>query len=352
MSHEIASTTIETRRLKTHVRTAGSDGPTIVLLHGNVSSGVFWEETMLALAPVARTVAPDMRGYGDSEAKPIDATRGMRDIADDLHALFEAMQLVGDGRKVHLVGWSVGGNAIVQYAIDHADTLHSLTLINPGSPFGFGGTKGLEGRPCHPDFAGSGGGTANPDFVKAMTEGDRGDASPTSPRNVMNAFYWKPPFRPQPEREELFVSSMLATTVGDGNYPGTMSSSTNWPGVAPGDSGMNNAIAPKYCNQSGFADIDPRPPVLWIRGADDQIVSDRSMFDFGVLGELGLVPGWPGAEVFPAQPMVGQMRHMLDAYARAGGTYKEVVIENCGHSPHLEHPDKFRNALKQFVGLT
>ena len=42
-----------------------------------------------------RAIAPDMRGYGWTEAKPIDATRGYRDWSDDLAALFKAMG-VGD----------------------------------------------------------------------------------------------------------------------------------------------------------------------------------------------------------------------------------------------------------------
>ena len=113
--------------------------------------------------------------------------------------------------------------------------------------------------------------------------------------------------------------------------------------------GVNNCISPKYCNLAGFADIDPRPPVLWIRGADDQIVSDRSMFDFGVLGELGAVPGWPGAEVFPAQPMVGQTRAVLDAYQRAGGQYREEVLADCGHAPHVEKEDETYALITDFL---
>jgi hypothetical protein len=42
------------------------------------------------------------------------------------------------------------------------------------------------------------------------------------------------------------------------------------------------------------------------------IVSDNSFFDFGTLGKLGYVPGWPGEEVYPPQPMVGQTRSMLE----------------------------------------
>ncbi len=140
----------------------------------------------------------------------------------------------------------------------------------------------------------------------------------------MNAFYYKPPFRAA--REEDFLSSMLLERIGAGFYPGGLSASENWPNVAPGDDGPINATSPRYFNVSAFAEIAPKPPVLWVRGADDQIVGDASLFDLGTLGQLGAVPGWPGAEIFPPQPMVSQMRAVLEAYQANGGSYREEVL--------------------------
>ncbi len=342
----ITSIRVRTPRLEVQALTSGpADGVPVVLLHGNVSSNRFWEETMLALPKTYRAIAPDLRGYGDTEAKPIDATRGVRDWSDDLKALAATLGL----KPFHLVGWSLGGNVAMQYAIDHASELLSLTLVASGSPFGFGGTKDVKGTPCHSDFAGSGGGTANPDFVTRLAEGDRSTESPNSPRNVMNTYYFKPPFKVLPEREEVFVSAMLAMRVGEGFYPGDLTSSANWPNVAPGTRGNNNTLSPKYCHQGALADIHPKPPVLWVRGADDQIVSDTSLFDFGFLGQIGAVPGWPGAQVYPPQPMVSQIRYVLNQYQTNGGRYIEKVIANCGHAPHIEHPQEFMAAFMTHI---
>lgn len=340
---------METQRLRTHVLQAGvRTGTPVVLVHGNVSSARFFEETLLALPEGYWGIAPDLRGFGASETKPVDATRGLRDFADDLHALFVVLGLVGE-RRPHLAGWSMGGGVVLQYAIDHPDTIASLTLIDPLSPFGFGGTKDTDGTLCWLDGAGSGGGTANPDYVQRLKDRDRGADSPNSPRNVMNAFYFKPPFRVAAEREEVFVDEMLRMVVGEENYPGDSASSPNWPGVGPGTKGINNAMAAGLCNLSAFATIAPRPDVLWVRGADDQIVSDASFLDFGTLGQLGYVPGWPGVEAFPSQPMVSQMRAVLEQYKAAGGQYEEVVVADCGHSPHIEKPDVFRSSFFAFL---
>ena len=54
---------------------------------------------------------------------------------------------------------------------------------------------------------------------------------------------------------------------------------------------------------------------------------------------------WPGAEACPPQPMLAQTRAVLDRYAANGGAYREVVIEDAGHSPYLEKPEAVDAAL-------
>ena len=348
----INSRVIDTSRLRMHALTAGAEnGAPVALIHGNVSSARFFEETLLALPQGYWGIAPDLRGFGASETKPVDARRGLRDFADDLHALFSELKLTSE-RRPHLLGWSMGGGVALQYAVDHPDNVASLTLLDPLSPFGYGGTKDAQGALCWPDGAGSGGGTANPDYVQRLKSGDRSEESPNSPRNVLNTFYFKPPFRAEPAREEVYLDEILRMVIGDDNYPGDGAASPNWPGVGPGQRGVNNAMSPIVCDLSAFASISPRPPVLWIRGADDQIVSDASLLDFGTLGQLAYVPGWPGADVFPSQPMVAQMRAVLDRYQAAGGSYDEAVIADCGHSPHIEKPEEFRTRFFAFLAAS
>lgn len=344
---------LSTPRLQMAYREAGRPGAEVlVLIHGNVSSSRFFEETLESLPGNFHLIAPDMRGFGESEAKAIDATRGLRDFSDDVHQLLVGLGLVGSGRQVNLLGWSVGGGVAMQYAIDHSADVASIVLMAPMSPFGFGGTKDVQGTPNFDDFAGSGGGTANPEFVKRLGEKDHSAESDFSPVKVMNTFYFKPPFTVDADTERAYVASMCTTLVAPGNYPGGFTMSPNWPTLAPGDEGMNNCISAKYCNLAAFADIPHHPPVLWLRGDSDQIVSDTSLFDFGFLGSLGAIPGWPGAEIFPAQPMIAQTRHVLDQYAAHGGSYSEVVLAECGHSPHVEKAAEFAARVSSFLRRT
>ncbi len=340
----IISRMVPTPRIKTHVLLSGpANGIPVVFIHGNFSAATWYEETMLALPDKYRGIAPDLRGYGDTEDLLIDATRGARDWSDDLKALSDQL---GE-RPGHLVGWSLGAAPVMQFAQDYPELTASITFINPVSPYGFGGTKGLDGEPCYDDFAGCGGGSGNPEFVKRIQENDRSEDDPNSPINVINTFLFKPPFRA--EREADYLSASMLERIGEDRYPGDLVPSDNWPNVAPGVWGPINAGTPKYFNGSSIVDMPTKPPVLWVRGDSDQIVSDMSMFDFGTLGQLGAVPGWPGEDVFPPQPMVGQMRAVLDKYQANGGTYEEFVVEDCGHSPLIEKPAIFREKLIAFL---
>jgi pimeloyl-ACP methyl ester carboxylesterase len=74
-----------------------------------VSAARFFEELMVALPVQYRLIALDLRGYGRSEVAPVDATRGVRDFSDDLHALVQTLGL----ERPHLLGWSLGGNVVL-----------------------------------------------------------------------------------------------------------------------------------------------------------------------------------------------------------------------------------------------
>jgi pimeloyl-ACP methyl ester carboxylesterase len=276
-----------------------------------------------------------MRGFGDTERLPIDATRGLRDWADDANSL---VQVLGIDRAVHLAGWSTGGAAIAAYAMDRPAA--SLTFIDPVSPYGFGGVR-LDGTPCFPDFAGSGGGTAAPDFTQRIAAGDRSAESPFSPRNVMNSSYWSPRHREPADREDVLVDEVLKSVTGEDGYPGDFTPSDNWPGVAPGTRGILNALSAKYCNWSGIVDLDPKPPVLWTHGTEDIVVADGSAWELGTLGKLGQVPGWPGEEVFPPQPMVTQIRTVLERYLGAGGRVEIDMLEGSGHGPFFDAAERW-----------
>lgn len=343
----INSSKVNTERIKQHLITCGDKKETTILfIHGNASSSVFWKNMVKALPDSLYCIAPDLRGFGNTEDALIDATRGMRDFADDIIALLKALDI----DKCHVVGHSMGGSVIYSLVAYYPEYFSSVTLVNPGSPYGFGGTKDLHGTPHWPDFAGSGGGVVNPEFARRISIGDRTSDDPVaSPRVVMNSFYWKPPFRP--ENEEELLDGLLSEKVGPNKYPGDFVPSANFPNTAPGVYGPPNALSPKYIGDSveRFIENIKNIPVCWIRGSHDQIVSDNSLFDLGVLGKMGFIPGYPGEAVYPPQPMVGQTRAVLQKAAAKGAQWEEIVMEDTGHTPYIEKQEEFLHHFLKFL---
>jgi pimeloyl-ACP methyl ester carboxylesterase len=330
-SHRVATDRLEVQL----VESGPEDGIPVVLLHGNLSTGRFYEHLFDDAPARYRLLAPDMRGFGDTERVALDATRGLRDWADDTAALLHAL---GITRAPHLVGWSTGGAAIAEYALERP--VASLTFIDPVGPYGYGATR-LDGTPHYPDFAGSGGGTGNAEFTARLAAGDTSSEGDTAPRNVLNSSFWNPRHREPPEREDMLLGEVLKSVTGDDGYPGDAAASEHWPGVAPGTRGLLNALSPKYCNWAGIVDLDPKPPILWTHGAQDVVVADGSPWEMGRLGQLGAVPGWPGEAAFAPQPMISQIRALLERYAAHGGRVESELFEGSGHFPPIDARERW-----------
>jgi len=338
---------IATERITTRVLFTGTnDGIPVLFLHGNASSATWWEQNMVALPPGYRGITPDQRGFGDADLeKKVDATRGPGDWADDAAALLDHLGIA----KAHIVGNSLGGCVVWRMLMDHPERFLTASLVDSGSPFGFGGTKDVDGTPCYDDYAGSGGGLSNPEFIRRLVQQDRSLDSQFSPRLALRTLLAKPPF--VPEREEDLLTSMFTTHFGERDNPGDFVRSQNWPYVAPGVWGSANALSPKYMGDvSRLYAAQPKVSVLWVRGSHDLAVGDTAASCPGTLGSMGIIPGWPGMDVYPPQPMLGQIRNVLNRYAAAGGSYREVVIEDAGHVPFIQKQEEFDAVLHAHLG--
>jgi haloacetate dehalogenase len=101
-------------------------GPAVLLLHGFPQTHAMWHAVAPKLAQHFTVVASDLRGYGAS-SKP-DGTEPYRftHMAEDQRAL---MVHLGHDR-FHLVGHDRGGRTAHRLALDAADSVLSLTVMD------------------------------------------------------------------------------------------------------------------------------------------------------------------------------------------------------------------------------
>ena len=120
---------IRANGIRFHYVTAG-DGPLVLLLHGFPQFWYAWRHQIPALAARFRVVAPDLRGYGDTDKPPrvSDYQIGAlaADVAELIHALGE--------KKAHVVGHDWGGGVAWTAATDHADVVDRLAVLNCPNP--------------------------------------------------------------------------------------------------------------------------------------------------------------------------------------------------------------------------
>jgi pimeloyl-ACP methyl ester carboxylesterase len=104
------------------LRAGDRNGPRVILVHGTPGSATAWADYLLSPPPGFEVVALDRPGFGQSG--PDAAVPGLADQAAAVLALFPE-----EGRKVVLLGHSLGGPIIARVAAEHADRVHALVLL-------------------------------------------------------------------------------------------------------------------------------------------------------------------------------------------------------------------------------
>lgn len=120
--------TVEANGARFHVASTGQ-GPALLLLHGWPEFWLTWEPVMVLLAGRFRLIAPDLRGFGDSD-KP-DGPFGPEGHAGDLLALLAALGI----ERAGVVGHDVGGavmQALARRAPERLAGLFFFDFVYPG----------------------------------------------------------------------------------------------------------------------------------------------------------------------------------------------------------------------------
>jgi pimeloyl-ACP methyl ester carboxylesterase len=98
-------------------------GPTILLLHGGLTSVEAWFGQLPTLSQRFQVIAVDMRGHGRSTLGSQPFT--YRLLANDVFQLIQSLSI----DTAHVVGWSDGGNVGLILASQYPETVKSLVTM-------------------------------------------------------------------------------------------------------------------------------------------------------------------------------------------------------------------------------
>jgi 3-oxoadipate enol-lactonase len=119
---------IQSNGIQINVKETGSGSPALVFLHYYGGSSRTWDDVIAALPGTYRTVAPDHRGWGHSDAPATGY--GLKDLADDAANVIATLGL----KRFVLIGHSMGGKIAQLLASRNPSGLIGLVLVAPAAP--------------------------------------------------------------------------------------------------------------------------------------------------------------------------------------------------------------------------
>jgi pimeloyl-ACP methyl ester carboxylesterase len=130
---DISHRFVTARGVRHHVAEAGS-GPGLVLLHGWPEFWATWEPMFERLSHRYRLIAPDFRGFGESENPHLAPTNTVNasTLADDIVALLDALAIDRCG----FAGHDVGANVMQSIGVRYPARASGLLPRDVPGPFG------------------------------------------------------------------------------------------------------------------------------------------------------------------------------------------------------------------------
>lgn len=123
---------IRANGINIHYVTAGK-GPLLLLLHGFPQFWYAWRHQIPVLAQHFQVVAPDLRGYNETErpSRVEDYRPGI--LASDISGLMRALGF----EKAHIVGHDWGGAVAWRLVYDQPEVIDRLVILNSPHPLLF-----------------------------------------------------------------------------------------------------------------------------------------------------------------------------------------------------------------------
>lgn len=272
--------------------TGEANGETVVLMHGKNFCAATWEGTIGALTGAGyRVVAPDQVGFCKS-SKPERYQYSFHALAANTKALLEENGI----EKATVVGHSMGGMVATRFALMYPDTVERLVMVNPIGLEDWK-AKGVPYQPIDEAFAAEKKTTF--DSIKAYQE------------RVYYTAGWKPEY-------DKWVEMSAGLYAGEG---GDLNA---WSQALTSDMVFTQPVVHEF----GQIEV----PTLLIVGTQDKTA--------------------PGANRAPEEiaSTLGDYTKLGKSAADAIPDAELVEFTDLGHSPQIEDPKRFHEALLEKLG--
>jgi pimeloyl-ACP methyl ester carboxylesterase len=307
---------VETNGIRLAVREAGA-GPLVLLCHGFPETGRSWRHQIAALAGAGfRAVAPDLRGYGASDAPgPTDAYTILH-LVGDVVGLLDALAI----EEAVIVGHDWGAALAWHAALMRPDRFRAV--VGMSLPFRRRGAKSA---------------------IAALREGGHHDSY---------MLYFQ-----EPGVAEAELERDVAETLRRLYHGGAGEAEAPWRGTVP--------------QGGGFLDATPEPAgeLPWLPPDELAAAADafaRSGFRGGLNWYRNLHRNWELMAPFRGAPVrqpalfiagsrdgtlvLPQMRGRVEALAEAvPGLRRTLILEGAGHWVQQERPQEVNAALIDFL---
>ena len=115
---------IKVGNINTRYWAAGDKGSAVVLVHGLGGFMENWVYNVDALAQQHRVYAMDLLGFGRSDKTPL--IRDINVLVKFINDFMEVMNI----EKASLIGNSLGGGLVLQFALDYPEKVEKLVLVD------------------------------------------------------------------------------------------------------------------------------------------------------------------------------------------------------------------------------
>jgi pimeloyl-ACP methyl ester carboxylesterase len=104
---------------------SGNSKKTLVLIHGLGASAERWDPVIPLFSDDFRVVVPDLIGFGYSDKPLVDYT------TEFFSNFLEKFFITSDIKRPNLIGSSLGGQIVADYAASHSQEIEKLVLVSP-----------------------------------------------------------------------------------------------------------------------------------------------------------------------------------------------------------------------------